>query len=785
MLPDVELLFHPNTIHCLAWSDDGELAIAAGEYVHILVPRRHGPGKNHGKSPSDPWRQVQFRINTFTVDEWPIQEPDCFDHFSIGEEQSTSVVTALAWSPPGLAMHKRSVLAVLTSNLVVSFWASVADPVVTASWQRVFVLNNAVKRSWERRCLSRSLPMPMENQLRRKLRVRSMSWAPRIRQWPEKYQHSVETKWGMFLLAVANDDGEVVFLSISSPYTTDSTSWDSNIVKSISLDERGSSGGGFAAKDAVVHESLNRESIPEPQRLDSKSSGRSIGIRHNRPSLFNSAVRRMSIDHLAWGPWKFNADAETILTFTRGGAVFHLWHSHIACDESYLAIAQIGQMDVSSWSNATSRLLPCIDGAFQVEPDVDRWSQRKDKSYPTTGHAWDQISGLTFCSDGNDQAAYLYLSTQLSHIEVAGLTIHQQSFQETALRWERMVQSTLHKQMLRLQSRYDRRNELGGLSYIKTWGLASLDRYVAACITLHPGDMPEYYIPSQERAFIVFSAHGFEDPSTKVESFSWDVDQDIEDGTEAQSTIIDTVFEYERLEIYLQSELGHKIIYGAIIASMLIWDEARSQRLLAAERVLLHLAQLVAIDLTPENNCLQYLLTTNLRAKEACETIKETTGSRSKDELASSAAQRLFDFCPFCSKVICWESLTEGYCVAGHQFARCSLTFLAIKEPAISKYCEGCDRPYFNNHIFDDSFGKHNPLTHGTQNGVASLVPTIEEVADIDIYDDNLRKIDKAGRNTSTGTINFDAITRKSSPLEKLLFDTFDICPYCGGKFIS
>lgn len=290
------------------------------------MPRRHGPGKNHGKSASDPWRQVQFRINTFTVDEWPIQEPDCFDHFSVGEEQSTSVVTALAWSPLGLAMHKRSVLAVLTSNLVVSFWASVADPVVTASWQRVFVVNNAVQKSWERRCFSKQLPMPIESQLRRKLRIRSMAWAPRIRQWPEKYQHSVETKWGMFLLAVANDDEEAVFLLISSPYTTDSTSWDSHIIKLISLDDGGSFGGVLAAKEINSNESLKRESIPEPQsksRLD-RSSGKRIGTRHDRPSLFSSAVRRkISIDHIAWGPWKFNADAETILTFTRGGAVCH------------------------------------------------------------------------------------------------------------------------------------------------------------------------------------------------------------------------------------------------------------------------------------------------------------------------------------------------------------------------------------------------------------------------------------------------------------------------------
>lgn len=208
---------------------------------------------------------------------------------------------------------------------------------------------------------------------------------------------------------------------------------------------------------------------------------------------------------------------------------------------------------------------------------------------------------------------------------------------------------------------------------MKTWGLASLDRYVAACITLHPGDMPEYYIPSQERAIIVFSAHGFEDPSTKLETFSWDVDQEIDDGAKAQSTIIDTVFEYERLQIYIQSELSHKIVYGAIIASMLIWDEARSRRLLVAERALLNLAHLVAVDLTPEITCLQYLLTTNLRAKEAGEKIKEMTGSRSKDELDSLAAQRLFDVCPFCAKAISCESLTEAYCVAGHQFGRSNM----------------------------------------------------------------------------------------------------------------
>ena len=71
------------------------------------------------------------------------------------------------------------------------------------------------------------------------------------------------------------------------------------------------------------------------------------------------------------------------------------------------------------------------------------------------------------------------------------------------------------------------------------------------------------------------------------------------------------------------------------------------------------------------------------------------------------------------------------------------------------------------------------------EDGVASLTPTVEEVADIEIYDDELRKIDVAGRKVSTGTVDFEAIERKCPSLERLMIDTFDICPYCGGKFIN
>lgn len=37
MLNDIRLPFHPTTTDCLAWSEDGELAVAANEFVHVLV----------------------------------------------------------------------------------------------------------------------------------------------------------------------------------------------------------------------------------------------------------------------------------------------------------------------------------------------------------------------------------------------------------------------------------------------------------------------------------------------------------------------------------------------------------------------------------------------------------------------------------------------------------------------------------------------------------------------------------------------------------------------------
>ncbi|KAL6715122.1 hypothetical protein ACLMJK_007384 [Lecanora helva] len=192
MLPTADLPTVIPSEECLAWSYDNELAIIAGEEVHLLLPRI---------ASGEPWTHVHFEANVFTYDEWPAQKQASFADMSIGEEQAKVVVLAIAWSPPGLAKHKRSVLAVLTSNLLVSLWAPGGDPTDPDQWKRVLIIN--VKR------------------------IRSMAWALIQSQSVEFRSLLSAKKWGTALLAVGNDYNELSFLTVSSPYNSDSTEWKS------------------------------------------------------------------------------------------------------------------------------------------------------------------------------------------------------------------------------------------------------------------------------------------------------------------------------------------------------------------------------------------------------------------------------------------------------------------------------------------------------------------------------------------------------------------------------
>lgn len=241
MLPPVHIPVQPSSQNCLAWSPDGELAVAAGEEVYLLLPQHGG---------LEPWTHVRITVSSFTFTEWPWQEPASFNDMSIGEEQARATVTALAWSPAGLATHRRSVLAVLTSNLILSFWASNADPSDANSWERVLVVNKALRPG-----------------SRLQQRIRSMAWSPTNPQCVDRYTPFPRKKWGIHLIAIADDNNGLYLLKVSSPVTGPSSKW--------------------------IVEVLHRHNVSVSKSLN------------DRPSLFNHVMNAHHyIDYIEFGTWK-------------------------------------------------------------------------------------------------------------------------------------------------------------------------------------------------------------------------------------------------------------------------------------------------------------------------------------------------------------------------------------------------------------------------------------------------------------------------------------------------
>lgn len=273
-------------------------------------------------SPS-PWDHVHFRANTFTVEEWPVQEGAGFLDSSIGEEQSTCTVTAISWSPPGLAKHRRSVLAVLTSNLILSCWTSNSNPAISTSWHRILVINNAIRGWWNQHGLLEQERAPTEDGLRRKARARSMSWAPWTCSPCKSTDQSFGAKRGAFMLAVADDDGDISFLFLSSPYIHMSTAWNCTVIKVIHVVKDSLVVFPDVQADTSEMRPLDTEGVRHFQRV-TYNIGEAKRSTHLHPSLFQSALEgKRFFDHIAWGPWGFGDIAETIITFSRDGTFYY------------------------------------------------------------------------------------------------------------------------------------------------------------------------------------------------------------------------------------------------------------------------------------------------------------------------------------------------------------------------------------------------------------------------------------------------------------------------------
>ncbi|XRM40647.1 hypothetical protein ABZX51_003955 [Aspergillus tubingensis] len=77
-------------------------------------------------------------------------------------------------------------------------------------------------------------------------------------------------------------------------------------------------------------------------------------------------------------------------------------------------------------------------------------------------------------------------------------------------------------------------------------------------------------------------------------------------------------------------------------------------------------------------------------------TASRTTIAPKPAEMLDGPGGQMFERCEICSAGIAWYSTAEAQCATGHIFVRCSLTSLAIQDPGSSKVCSSCGKEYLD-----------------------------------------------------------------------------------------
>lgn len=339
------------------------------------------------------------------------------------------------------------------------------------------------------------------------------------------------------------------------------------------------------------------------------------------------------------------------------------------------------------------------------------------------------------------------------------------------------------KQLTDSLSQYDLRYDLGGLAIAKVWGLATLGDYTAVCVTFHPGDMVEYTITSLERATIIFGHQELpENQLSRISHLPWaGAELRLRDANSIYPEIVSSILEFPRND---PSKLCERILYAAACASLLIFTLNKSKVNLS-QVAFQWLAHHDEVDLSEELNLCTELLRHHTTDDDADsgEAVKVGITPRARAVLKSHQVQSVLEVCEICGEGIGWYSIQEARCAAGHSFGmesldvserrltnilvRCALTLLAIQEPGVSKYCERCGMQYLTEEALLKDNARQDTSGHG---GIGALATT------------------RSGHNPTK--FNKDGEPHASAPYEsaslvRMLFDKYDVCIFCGGKFVG
>ncbi|KAJ5814527.1 Transcription factor IIIC zinc-finger [Penicillium riverlandense] len=677
MLSPVELSLAPSCEDCLAWSPDGELAIAAGDSVQILTPRFAEHGKQESGSSSG-WHITRFRTNLFTHQEWPSCWPQNRDDFSIAAEQSPSTVRALAWSPPGLGRFRRSVLAVLTSNLVLSLYEPLGP---RRQWTKVGIVNHSLRNHFS--------PSEDPNGLAlRKCLIRSFIWCPSLK-IPASDTDSMldsESRWGVQMLAVSNDHNDVIILQVhrSAPVS----SYSIELLGLRSPDAPGSQYSTYCPG------SILENALQTKQRVISVSCGPWIASPETNTDnayaatslvvmVYGSQLRMMKVTAALKAsdtaePPIYNMAVD--VTAHPLSSLAQTWHEHhftgllhwvpMKADFALAASVNAGYF--------TIHIPHSVYGGNEK-----KLNQTKARGHPlyesttsegveTQSRHLEPISAMTSLSNERTHTSTLHLGT------LGGLcfktTIEKSNEKVSAQfpQWRKTVED--------LRERFDLNHDLSGWSVARIWGLTSRRNVIAALFTRHGTDMVEYKVSADDRAMLIFSTEDGEHEEDSQALFAPTIPQQ------------ETVCAREKRESATQFVLrnydddqphGQRLVYAAACSAII--DQQSDPTRAQARQALEHLTLVTGADLSDE-------------ISKSTSPGAQTISAKSPDQLDGPGAH-LFERCEVCDAGVAWYSSQEAQCANGHLFVRCGLTSLAIQEPGISKYCSWCHTEYFDEEV--------------------------------------------------------------------------------------
>ncbi|KAH7118863.1 transcription factor IIIC subunit delta N-term-domain-containing protein [Dendryphion nanum] len=806
-----ELKLWPSCLFAIDWSHDGIIAFASDEQVELLFPSTESYDSEREIAQ---FSHFSLQVPWFTKGELPVKAPAPLHMYSIGEEISSSFAIGIAWSPPGVAKHRRCALATHTANLVLSIWASDEKPHDESSWDRRLIVNDALEEYFSSvgRVQENEGTTEYQDMVRRRRRIRTFAWAPSTAPAGSSRTVGTQTIWGQPMIVVTNDNNEVIIVTVNSPTSS------------------------YGIEETWYSEVLSAFS---PSAHPNKA--------RTRPHTFEEAFQEQRyVTHVAWGPW-FNIDATmySVLAYTTNEdirtRVVSICRGRISVHpELILEHTSIKHAGPMKWSPTIGTNGECTLALFTATEVIclninaqNASTTRKIAFLRDT--PWDVVSGVAWDLNGADSPR-LHFSphTMTSRCPTVALELSVQGLNTVDIEgWPYW-----RDQILGSEGHFSTTHDLRGNANARVWGLSTspLRDFMVACHTIHPTDMIEYGTPHDRRTAIAIShlwgkGSDLRLPSDNVSVegifftvLKW-IEHNVESSEEIPSvkeTIRSKLIEAYTPKIEPGAQNNIAVIPSSLISlesfikefkEIVYFDQhtvkdrfeilasticnVREQLELSRTLIAFRLAQYVHAlpSALYENDVLSTsIFQMSGKVIRHVEALVTGNASPTSPPELQSLHNALNETCVFCDAEIMFEDLYSASCANGHEFRRCSLSFMIISGPKKSKYCGICNMPYLDETHLMASPGR-NPATEKDTN-----VATVAQ-GDLQMQDEenpnSIERNQSGGHPTissADGTQNSNQLQNpdnildyQESPLTlaNAIFWACDTCIYCGGKFIG